>query len=99
MSIDYRKKLRAMRKAEGMTQASMALLTGISLSSIRNYESGGVDIGLTVIDRVLAVPVFQKYALWLMTNKILPEAGQIAPDLSHYGQEKTIFPPSKKGIG
>lgn len=79
MSSDYQKKLRLIRKAEGLTQAVMAKETGISLSSIRNYETGGQDIGLTIIERVIQLPRFMKYTLWLMTDQTAPEAGQIAP--------------------
>lgn len=93
MSSNYHKKLRLIRKAEGITQAAMATETGISLSSIRNYETGGQDIGLTIIERVIAVPRFTKYTLWLMTDKTAPEAGQIAPagheELTQIDDKKT----------
>ncbi|MBD8169552.1 MULTISPECIES: helix-turn-helix domain-containing protein [Erwinia] len=79
MSSSYHKKLRLIRKAEGLTQAAMASETGISLSSIRNYESGGQVVGLTIIERVIGLPKFMKYTLWLMTDQTAPEAGQIAP--------------------
>jgi len=79
MSSDYQKKLRLIRKAEGLTQAAMAKETGISLSSIRNYETGGQEIGLTIIERVIQLPRFMKYTLWLMTDQTATEAGQIAP--------------------
>ncbi|UDQ80178.1 helix-turn-helix domain-containing protein [Erwinia rhapontici] len=79
MSSDYREKLRLIRKAEGLTQAAVAEETGIALSSIRNYESGGVAVGLKVIEKFLAMTRFQKYTLWLMTGQTAPESGQIAP--------------------
>ncbi|WP_250385530.1 helix-turn-helix domain-containing protein, partial [Escherichia coli] len=40
LSIDYAKKLRQIRKAEGLTQKQFADITGLSLATIRNYESG-----------------------------------------------------------
>ncbi|MDF7662374.1 transcriptional regulator [Erwiniaceae bacterium L1_54_6] len=54
-------------------------LTGIGLSTIKNYETKQKEPGLVIIDRFLSVELFQKYTLWLMTDKTAPEAGQIAP--------------------
>lgn len=79
MSIDYAKKLRLIRKAEKLTQPAFSQLTGVALSSIKNYETQGIDVGLGILERVIAVAPLQKYTLWLMTDKTAPEAGQIAP--------------------
>ncbi|MFQ6246983.1 helix-turn-helix domain-containing protein [Yersinia enterocolitica] len=89
MSSNYGKKLRSIRKAEQLTQAAMSSITGVALSAIKNYETQGVDVGLSIIERVLAIPQFQKYTLWLMTNNTAPESGQIAPPLSLDGPETT----------
>lgn len=87
MSSEYSKKLREIRIAEGLTQPKLAELTGVSLGSIRNYETGQADVGLGVMGKIIAHPRFKKYALWLMTNDVAPESGQIAPSLSPDGQE------------
>lgn len=79
MSTNYGKKLRLIRKAEGFTQAQMSDLTGISLGGIKNYETQGVEVGLSIIERILACATFQKYTLWLMTGQTATQAGQIAP--------------------
>ncbi|UDQ80179.1 helix-turn-helix domain-containing protein [Erwinia rhapontici] len=92
MKRNYGQKLRAIRMAEGLTQPQMAQATGISLGAIKNYETQGVDIGLSIINRILDVERFQKYALWLMIGKTSEAAGQIAPALSHSGSEKTESP-------
>lgn len=99
MSRNYHKKLRAIRKAEGLTQAAMASETGIALSSIRNYESGGSDVGLSIIERVLDTSRFQKYTMWLMTGQSAPDAGQVAPDLAHDGQDETTSSHSGRKTG
>lgn len=54
-------------------------LTGIGLSTIKNYETQQKEPGLVIVDRFLSVELFQKYTLWLMTGQTAPEAGQIAP--------------------
>lgn len=79
MSTSYGEKLRLIRKSEGFTQAQMRDLTGISLGAIKNYETQGVDVGLSIIERLLSVDQFRKYTLWLMTGATAPDAGQIAP--------------------
>ena len=73
LSIDYAKKLRQIRKAEGLTQKQFADITGLSLATIRNYESG---------QKNARAKIFEKYMLWLIKDKTLPVAGQIAPALS-----------------
>lgn len=79
MASLYSKKLRLIRQSEKLTQPAFAKLTGISLSSIKNYESGGQEIGLSIIERVINSGQFQKYTLWLMTGETVEKAGQIAP--------------------
>lgn len=80
MSSVYPKKLRLIRLSEKLTQPAFSELTGIPLSTIKNYESGGQDVGLTIIERALTPVILQKYTLWLMTGQTTPEAGQIAPE-------------------
>uniref|UniRef100_A0A3B0LY46 HTH cro/C1-type domain-containing protein n=1 Tax=Arsenophonus endosymbiont of Trialeurodes vaporariorum TaxID=235567 RepID=A0A3B0LY46_9GAMM len=83
----YGKKLRLIRQSEGLTQASMAKITGIAISAIKNYETQGVEVGISIIDRVLDREEFRKYTMWLMTDEIAPSAGQISPALAHYGTD------------
>lgn len=89
MSKNFGLKLKAIRVAEGLTQREMAVRTGISLGTLKNYEAGADQAGLTCINRVLDIEAFQKYTLWLMIGKTCELAGQIAPALSHSGREKT----------
>ncbi|WP_338515810.1 helix-turn-helix transcriptional regulator [Erwinia aphidicola] len=79
MSSAYAKKLRLIRLSEKLTQPAFSKMTGIPLSTIKNYESGGQEIGLTIIERAIAPVELQKFTLWLMTGQSAPEAGQIAP--------------------
>lgn len=92
MKRDYGTKIRAIRKAEGFTQAAFSNETDVALSSIRYLEAGGDEVGISVINRILDVEQFQKYTLWLMIGKTSEVAGQIAPALSHFGPEKTDLP-------
>lgn len=87
MSTDYVAKLKGIRKAEGLTQAQLAELTGISLSAIRNYESRQKEVGLSVVERFVTAPKFMKYTLWLMTGQTAPESGQIAPAIEYLDED------------
>lgn len=81
-SSDRGKKLRAIRKAEKLTQQQFSDLTGISLATIKNYERGRFEVGLKVVDAVLEIDRLEKYMMWLMKGKTNPGLGQIAPPLS-----------------
>ncbi|POZ17018.1 XRE family transcriptional regulator [Lelliottia aquatilis] len=79
LSIDYAKKLLLIRKAEGLTQAKFAEITNLSVSTIKGYETGQRPARAEVMEKVLRVDEFQKYTLWLIHDKAVPAAGQIAP--------------------
>ncbi|WP_370608013.1 helix-turn-helix domain-containing protein [Citrobacter meridianamericanus] len=86
MSRNYAEKLRQIRKAEGLTQKEFSELTGVALGTIKKYETGHQPARAEVLESVIEVNMFEKYTLWLMTDKSAPAAGQIAPPLSPDGQ-------------
>lgn len=89
LSSSYAEKLRLIRKAEGLTQAAFAKELGLGLSTVRNYETGQREAGLSIIDKVTNHPRFEKYMMWLMSNKTSEAAGQISPTLSPDGHDST----------
>jgi transcriptional regulator with XRE-family HTH domain len=89
MTQDYGNKIRAIRMAEGITQAVMARECSLALSSLRNIESGGDGVGLKTIERIVRTARFEKYTLWMMIGKTTEAAGQVSPALTHSGPEKT----------
>ncbi|EPL3847604.1 helix-turn-helix domain-containing protein [Klebsiella aerogenes] len=99
MSTDYAMKLREIRKAEGLTQKQFSDLSGISLGTIKNYESGQHQAGIQTVEKLINVLRFQRYTLWLMTDKTAPQAGQIAPALAHIGPESMESDQSGKQTG
>lgn len=88
MTKDYSFKLKEVRKAEGLTQQQFSDITGLSLGTIKNYETNQHEAKALTVEKVLDIEQLQKYTLWLMTDKTAPEAGQIAPAIAHIGQEK-----------
>ncbi|WP_414483619.1 helix-turn-helix domain-containing protein [Serratia marcescens] len=98
-SRDFSEKLRLIRIAEGLTQRQFIDLVGIGLGTVKNYETHQTIAGGVVVERVLNVPRFQKYTLWLMTDKTAPAAGQISPPLSPDGQDETKSRQQGRNVG
>lgn len=99
MSRDYAEKLRQIRKAEGITQKVFAELTGLAIGTIKSYEAGHQSARSEIVERVISVSQFEKYTLWLMTDKTAPIAGQVSPSLSPDGQDNTTSSRSTRKIG
>lgn len=97
--MNLAQKLRAIRKAEGLTQSKFCEISGIALGTLKNYEGGHQEPGIQVIMQVTNTTQFEKYALWLITGKTAPEAGQISPVVAHSGQDETTSSPSDRKTG
>lgn len=97
--MNISQKIRAIRQAEGLTQIKFCELLQIPLSTLKNYEGGHSNPALNTVLQITNHPRFEKYTLWLLNDKIAPEAGQIAPALAHCGQEKETSRRSEKKTG
>ena len=97
--MDISQKIKAVRQAEKVTQQQLSDLAGISLSTLKKIEAGYQEPSVTTLSKITKHASFSKYALWLISDKTLPEAGQISPALTHNGQESEILPHSDKKIG
>lgn len=92
-------KLKAIRKAEGFTQKKFSEMSGLALGTIKNYEGGYKEPGIQVVSQVVNTPQFKKYTLWLMTDDVAPEAGQVSPVVAHSGPEETTSSHSGRKTG
>lgn len=92
-------KVKALREAEGLSQAKFSQIIDLSLSTLKKYETGNFEPSGTALLKITTNPQFQKYTLWLMTDKTAPEAGQISPVVSHSGQDETTSSPSGRKTG
>lgn len=90
MSSHYAKKLKEIREAEGLSQVQLSAEIDVPVGSIRNYETGYRDVGLSIVSKFTSHPRFEKYTLWLMTDKTNEAAGQVSPPLSPNGLENTF---------
>lgn len=76
------KKIKAARIAERLTQEEMAQCVDIPIVSLRSYELEKRSVNEKNLMKITKHERFEKYAFWLMTDKTLPESGQIAPDFT-----------------
>ncbi|CAI1110719.1 putative zinc finger/helix-turn-helix protein, YgiT family [Serratia ficaria] len=97
--MNMSEKVKAIRVAEGLTQMNFCKITGIALSTLKNYEGGHSEPSLSNMLLITNKPQFLKYTLWLMTDKTSPESGQIAPGCAHSGQENKESDHSERNIG
>lgn len=80
--MDLGKKIKAIRLAEGLGREEMAQLIDIPRGTLRNYEQGVREPKGESLTKITNHERFEKYTLWLMNNKTLPESGQVSPDFS-----------------
>ncbi|EOG5906804.1 helix-turn-helix domain-containing protein [Vibrio vulnificus] len=80
--MNFGKKIKAIRIAEGLEREIMSQLTDIPRGTIRNVEQGVSKPSAETLEKITKHEQFKKYAYWLMTDDTLPESGQIAPDFS-----------------
>lgn len=92
-------KVKALREAEGLSQAKFCKIIELPLSTLKKYETGNFEPGGNALLKITTHPQFQKYTLWLMTDKTAPQAGQIAPALAHIGPDATKSDQSEKQTG
>ena len=100
MSMNVAEKLKIMRESERLTSLpEAAKMLGLNRDALWRYEAGKTIPNTEVIMGILNHPRFEKYDLWLITGKISPEYGHIAPALAHFGQDETTSQPSDQKIG
>lgn len=67
-------------KAEGLTQNELVALSGLPYSTINKVIAGiNANMKATTLQKIAGIPQFEKYALWLLTDKTDPQNGQISP--------------------
>jgi len=73
-------KIKSIREAEGLTRSQLSDLIGFSVDSIKQYETGRIkSIGLDKLEKIINHDRFHKYALWLVSDQVETEVGQISP--------------------
>lgn len=78
--MNYGRKIKILRESLNKTQPDFSEITGISLSTLKKVEGGFSNVGISVIDKIIATPLLKDHILWLMTGSenlnIEPEVKQ-----------------------
>lgn len=82
-------KIKSIRRAEGLSQSQFCELIDLSINTLKKYEGGHFEPGGNALTKITQHPRFEKYTLWLMTDKTSEAAGQISPALSPDGHDDT----------
>lgn len=94
------RKIREIRKAEGLTRKRLSEITGIPVATMKRFETDRIDnIGSETLFKITKNPRFTKYTLWLMSDQIAPESGQISPALSPSGPDDIYNHPRTIMVG
>lgn len=73
-------KLKEVRLTERLTQSEICEIAGIKLETWKSYEYGrSKSVSSSELLKITMHPRFKKYALWLVTDDVAPEIGQISP--------------------
>jgi len=78
-SMTVAEKIMSIREEEMLNKRQASEVMGIPYATLLKYESGKAMPSSDVLMRILQVPQFTKYTLWVMTNSTAPESGQVAP--------------------
>ncbi|WP_152227863.1 helix-turn-helix domain-containing protein [Pseudomonas sp. SCB32] len=73
-------RLKAVRTREKVTQAVLCEEVGLSISTLKKYESNlRIEISLVSLQKIVAHPRYRKYALWLLTGDVSALSEQVSP--------------------
>lgn len=75
-------KIRKIREAEGINRQELSEMLDIPYGSLNNYETKHIQVTENVFTKITNHPTLKKYTLWLMTDSIAEEYGQISPSLT-----------------
>lgn len=71
-------RLKAIRKAEGISQNQLSEMTNIPWGTVRNIEQNG-NGNFAQIRKIFDIERFKRYLLWFFYGETNPALGQISP--------------------
>jgi len=81
--MELGQKLKEVRLTERLTQTEICGITGIKLETWKGYEYGrSKTVSSAELLKITMHPRFEKYALWLVTEKTCSDCGQISAVVS-----------------
>jgi transcriptional regulator with XRE-family HTH domain len=83
--FEINKRFKSLRSHLGMTVDDFSLKTGIKSGQISSIENNRQKLYGWHIEAISEI--FPEYGYWLGTGKVLPECGQISPELEETRQK------------
>ncbi|MEC4729124.1 helix-turn-helix domain-containing protein [Shewanella sp. D64] len=71
-----------MIQGEGLTQGEFACELGVSRRSVERYVAGDSIPSGEFYEKLAKHVTFSKYTMWLLTDDVQPQSGQICPAFS-----------------
>ena len=84
--VSVGQKIRHIRETMGLSRPKFAELLGVPPTTLKNYELGYREVGGAFLVALAHQEQLLKFTLWLLSDKIAPEIGQISP--AEYVAEK-----------
>ena len=79
MSTPIGKKIREIREGLKLGRQAFCDQTGIAKSTLIGIETAGKEPGFKILKAI--TNTWPEYTLWLMNDTVMPEAGQISPEI------------------
>ena len=77
--VSVGQKIRHIRETMGLSRPKFAELLGVPPTTLKNYELGYREVGGAFLVALAHQEQLRKFTLWLLSDKIAPEIGQISP--------------------
>ena len=77
--VSVGQKIRHIRETMGLSRPKFAELLGVPPTTLKNYELGYREVGGAFLEALAHQEQLHKFTLWLLSDKIAPEIGQISP--------------------
>ena len=77
--VSVGQKIRHIRETMGLSRPKFAELLGVPPTTLKNYELGYREVGGAFLVALAHQGQLHKFTLWLLSDKIAPEIGQISP--------------------
>ena len=77
--VSVGQKIRHIRESMGLSRPKFAELLGVPPTTLKNYELGYREVGGAFLVALAHQEQLHKFTLWLLSDKIAPEIGQISP--------------------
>jgi putative transcriptional regulator len=77
--VSVGQKIRHIRETMGLSRPKFAELLGVPPTTLKNYELGYREVGGAFLVSLAHQEQLHKFTLWLLSDKIAPEIGQISP--------------------